>query len=66
MREFGLRSSFAGAGAAAGKGFVYNHGTWPRALLYGLNDLLPMTGYFIAVRMFSLDIYNTLGSICGY
>ncbi len=28
--------------------------------------LLPMTvGYFIAVRMFSLDIYNTLGSICG-
>ena len=68
MREFGLALFLAGAGAAAGKGFVATiteHG--PVLFFAGVGmTLLPMTvGYFIAVRMFSLDIYNTLGSICG-
>ena len=68
MREFGLALFLAGAGTAAGKGFVatlIEHG--PVLFFAGVGmTLLPMTvGYFIAARMFSLDIYNTLGSICG-
>jgi putative transport protein len=68
MREFGLALFLAGAGAAAGKGFVATlteHG--PVLFFAGVGmTLLPMmAGYFIAVKMFGLDIFNTLGSICG-
>jgi putative transport protein len=68
MREFGLALFLAGAGAAAGKGFVstlLEHG--PVLFLAGVAmTLLPMiAGYFVAVRVFGLDIFNTLGSICG-
>lgn len=68
MREFGLALFLAGAGAAAGKGFVstlMQHGS---VLFFAgvAMTLLPMTvGYFVAVKMFGLDIFNTLGSICG-
>ena len=68
MREFGLALFLAGAGSAAGKGFVATlteHG--PVLFFAGVvMTLLPMiAGYFVAVRMFGLDIFNTLGSICG-
>ncbi len=68
MREFGLALFLAGAGAAAGKGFaatLLEHG--PVLFFAGMGmTLLPMiAGYFVAVRMFGLDIFNTLGSICG-
>lgn len=68
MREFGLALFLAGAGAAAGKGFVatlMEHGSV--LFLAGVvMTFLPMTvGYLVAVKLFRLDIFNTLGSICG-
>lgn len=68
MREFGLALFLAGAGSTAGKGFVATlteHG--PVLFMAGVAmTLLPMmAGYFTAAGLFKLDIFNTLGSICG-
>lgn len=68
MRELGLALFLAGAGSAAGKGFVATLTEYGPVLFFAgvVITLLPMiAGYFVAVRMFGLDIFNTLGSICG-
>ncbi len=68
MREFGLALFLAGAGAAAGKGFVATlseHGSVLFLAGVAMTLLPMMTGYFIASKLFGLDIFHTLGSICG-
>lgn len=68
MREFGLALFLTGAGVAAGKGFaatLLEHG-YVLFFAGAVMTLLPMTaGYWVAVKIFRLDIFNTLGSICG-
>lgn len=68
MRELGLSFFLASAGVSAGRGFLMTfaeHG----AILFvagALMTLMPMLiCYFIARRLFGLDLLNTLGSICG-
>lgn len=68
LREFGLALFLLGAGAQAGAGFVEilkEHGVL--LFLYGaLMTLIPMfVGYFFAVKVLHLNLFNTLGSICG-
>ncbi len=68
LREFGLALFLLGAGSQAGAGFVEilkEHGVM--LFLYGaLMTLIPMfIGYFFAVKMLHLNLFNTLGSICG-
>ena len=68
LREFGLALFLLGAGAQAGAGFVEilkEHGVL--LFLYGaLMTLIPMfIGYFFAVKVLHLNLFNTLGSICG-
>lgn len=68
LREFGLALFLLGAGAQAGAGFVeilMEHGVL--LFLYGaLMTLIPMfIGYFFAVKVLHLNLFNTLGSICG-
>ena len=68
LRELGLGLFLLGAGSQAGAGFVEilkEHGVM--LFLYGaLMTLIPMfIGYFFAVKMLHLNLFNTLGSICG-
>ena len=68
LREFGLALFLLGAGSQAGAGFVEllkDHGVM--LFLYGaLMTLIPMfIGYFFAVKVLHLNLFNTLGSICG-
>lgn len=68
LREFGLALFLLGAGSQAGAGFVEilkEHGVM--LFLYGaLMTLIPMfIGYFFAVKVLHLNLFNTLGSICG-
>ena len=68
LREFGLALFLLGAGSQAGAGFVEilkEHGLL--LFLYGaLMTLIPMfVGYFFAVKVLHLNLFNTLGSICG-
>ncbi len=68
LREFGLALFLLGAGSQAGAGFVEilkEHGVM--LFLYGaLMTLIPMfIGYFFAVKVMHLNLFNTLGSICG-
>ena len=68
MREFGLAMFLLGAGTHAGAGFVEvlkDQGI--RLFFYGaVMALLPMlTGFFAARRVFSLELLNALGAICG-
>lgn len=68
LREFGLALFLLGAGSQAGAGFVEilkEHGAL--LFLYGaLMTLIPMfLGYFFAVKVLHLNLFNTLGSICG-
>lgn len=68
LREFGLALFLLGAGSQAGAGFVdilKEHGAL--LFLYGaLMTLIPMfLGYFFAVKVLHLNLFNTLGSICG-
>ena len=68
MREFGLAMFLLGAGTHAGAGFVEVVKQRGIALfLYGaLMALVPIfTGFVLAVKVFKLEILNTLGSICG-
>ncbi len=68
LREFGLALFLLGAGSQAGAGFVEilkEHGVM--LFLYGaLMTLIPMfIGYFFAMKVLHLNLFNTLGSICG-
>ena len=68
LREFGLALFLLGAGSQAGAGFVEilkEHGVM--LFLYGaLMTLIPMfIGYFFAVKVLHLNLFNTLGAICG-
>lgn len=68
MREFGLALFLLGAGVDAGSGFIdilKEQGLM--LFVYGaLMTLIPMfVGYFFAVKVLKLSIFNTLGSICG-
>ncbi len=68
MREFGLALFLLGAGVDAGSGFIdilKEQGLM--LFVYGaLMTLIPMfAGYFFAVKVLKLSIFNTLGSICG-
>lgn len=68
LREFGLVLFLMGAGTNAGKGFVEILAQYGAALFFlgALMTLFPMViGYVLATRIFSMDILNSLGSICG-
>lgn len=68
MREFGLALFLLGAGTGAGAGFVdilKEQGLM--LFVYGaLMTLIPMLlGYVFAAKVLKLNMFNTLGSICG-
>ncbi len=68
LREFGLVLFLMGAGTNAGKGFVEILIQYGAALFFlgAMMTLLPMViGYILATKLFSLDILNALGAICG-
>lgn len=68
LREFGLALFLLGAGVDAGAGFVEilkEQGVM--LFVYGaFMTLIPMLlGYAFAVKVLHLNLFNTLGSICG-
>lgn len=68
MRELGLAFFLAGAGTHAGKGFVdvlVQRGAV--LFIYGaLMAIVPLlVGYWIARKMFRLNVLDAMGSICG-
>lgn len=68
MREFGLALFLIGAGTEAGQGFVevVSKYGWSLLLYGALMTLIPMViVYFLAAKLFKLEVMNTLGSICG-
>ena len=68
VREVGLALFLMGAGTDAGQGFIETLGEHGVALfLWGaVMTLLPMIiGYFLAVKVFKIDVLSSLGSICG-
>lgn len=68
LREIGLALFLMGAGTNAGKGFVEVLMQYGAALfiLGGVMTIFPMAlGYMLSRKIFSIDVLNTLGSICG-
>ena len=68
MREAGLMLFLAGAGVAAGHGFVETVARYGWLLFLGgaLVTLIPMcVGFILANWVFKLSLPDTLGSICG-
>ena len=68
VREVGLALFLMGAGTGAGKGFLAVLGQYGVTLflLGAVMTLLPMiVGYFLAVKVFKIDVLSSLGSICG-
>ena len=68
MRELGLMLFLMGAGTNAGKGFMEILKAYGVSLFLmgAVMTILPMVfTYYMAVRMFKLDMMNALGSICG-
>jgi putative transport protein len=68
MREAGLMLFLAGAGVAAGHGFVETVARYGWLLFLGgaLVTLVPMCiGFMLATWVFKLSLPDTLGSICG-
>ncbi len=68
MREAGLMLFLAGAGVAAGHGFVETVARYGWLLFLGgaLVTLIPMcVGFTLATWVFKLSLPDTLGSICG-
>lgn len=68
LREFGLALFLIGAGVEAGAGFIEILKEQGVILfVYGaLITLVPMLiGYFVAVKLLKLSLFNSLGSICG-
>lgn len=68
FRELGLVLFLMGAGTSAGQGFVEvlkEYGAF-MFVLGAVITLLPMLiGYFMARRVFKIEMFNALGSICG-
>lgn len=68
MREVGLMLFLAGAGVAAGHGFVETVARYGWLLFLGgaLVTLIPMCiGFILATWVFKLSLPDALGSICG-
>lgn len=68
VREVGLALFLMGAGTGAGKGFLEILGQYgvQLFLLGALMTLMPMiVGYFLAVKVFKIDVLSSLGSMCG-
>ena len=69
VREVGLALFLMGAGTKGGSRFMeafLGNGGWTLFLWGALMTLLPMiVGYFMAVKVFKIDILSALGSICG-
>ena len=68
VREVGLALFLMGAGTDAGKGFIAILQQYGVALflLGAVMTILPMiVGYFLAVKVFKIDVLSALGSICG-
>lgn len=68
VREVGLALFLMGAGTNAGKGFLAILAQYGVSLflLGAVMTLVPMiVGYFLAVKVFKIDVLNALGSICG-
>jgi putative transport protein len=68
VREVGLALFLMGAGTGAGKGFLEILGQYgvQLFLLGAVMTLAPMiAGYFLAVKVFKIDVLSSLGSICG-
>jgi len=68
LRELGLAMFLIGAGISAGAGFVsvlQQHGFM--LFVYGaIMTIIPMVvGLFLALKVFKLSMFNSLGSICG-
>ncbi|WP_207942579.1 hypothetical protein DOK78_001842 [Enterococcus sp. DIV2402] len=68
MREFGLMFFLMGAGTSAGVGFVETLQKYGVILflLGAIMTLVPIiVGYFIARKVFKLDLLLALGAVCG-
>ena len=68
VREVGLALFLMGAGTNAGKGFLAILAEYGVVLflLGAVMTILPMiVGYFLAVKVFKIDVLSSLGSICG-
>jgi putative transport protein len=68
MREAGLMLFLAGAGIAAGQGFVETVSRYGWLLFLGgaLVTLVPMCiAFVLATYVFKLSLPDSLGSICG-
>ncbi|NLS45629.1 MAG: YidE/YbjL duplication [Firmicutes bacterium] len=68
MREAGLMLFLAGAGMAAGHGFVETVAEYGWLLFLGgaVVTLIPMCiGFILAISIFKLSLPDALGSICG-
>ena len=68
VREVGLALFLMGAGTEAGQGFlaILNQYGVSLFLLGAVMTILPMiVGYFLAVKVFKIDVLSVLGSICG-
>ncbi|MGI6424671.1 MAG: hypothetical protein ACOX2A_05445 [Tepidanaerobacteraceae bacterium] len=68
MRELGLMLFLIGAGTNAGKGFVsvlVEHG-WVLFFIGSVITLVPMfVGYFVSAYLLKLELFNSLGALCG-
>jgi len=68
VREVGLALFLMGAGTGAGKGFLAILAEYGVVLflLGAVMTIVPMIlGYFLAVKVFKIDVLSSLGSICG-
>ena len=68
VREVGLALFLMGAGTGAGKGFIAILAEYGVVLflLGAVMTIVPMiVGYFLAVKVFKIDVLSSLGSICG-
>ena len=68
VREVGLALFLMGAGTNAGKGFLAILAEYGVVLflLGAVMTIVPMiVGYFLAVKVFKIDVLSSLGSICG-
>lgn len=68
LRELGLMLFLIGAGTNAGNGFVEILSEYGLKLFFlgALITIIPMVvSYFVARKVLKLEMFNTLGSICG-
>lgn len=68
FRELGLVLFLMGAGTSAGQGFVevLREYGWSLFVMGAVITLVPMfVGYILARKVFKVEMFNALGSICG-